>query len=374
MSSRRKSQSSLGLTLVGLAILVVLFIASALFGIDFGEGDTTPANQVSAPTAGQINTQPEVWYELYFTTPQTTAQNPRGGIPDIVIQSIDEAQSTLEVAVYEIDWEPLAEAIIRAHERGVNVRVVTDSDYLKEEATQKILQANVPVVPDNRQPFMHNKFVIIDRAIVWTGSMNFTRNDAYRNNNHYIKIYSAALAQNYLAQFEHMFTLKDFNNAEPNIPNPDLTIDGVRVRNYFSPRGGIAANIEEVLKSARSSIYFAAFSFTREDFTEVLKQKVKDGLTVQGVFETRQIAAGADAGWNALTSARPRVDVRQDGNSYTMHHKFFIIDESIVMLGSFNFSRNAEERNNENILIIYDPAIAAAFKAEFDRLWAQAEK
>lgn len=373
MSSRRKSQSSLGLTLVGLVILVVLFIASAVFGIDFSEGGTTPVSQVSPPAQGATR-PPEAWYELYFTTPETTAQNPGGGIPDTVIQSIDEAQSTLEVAVYEIDWEPLAEAIIRAHERGVNVRVVTDSDYLKEEATQKILQAEVPVVPDDREPFMHNKFVIIDRAIVWTGSMNFTRNDAYRNDNHYIKIYSAALAQNYLAQFEHMFTLEDFNNAEPNIPNPDLTIDGVRVRTYFSPRGGIAANIEEVLKGAESSIYFAAFSFTREDFSEVLKQKVKDGLTVQGVFEGRQIAAGADMAWNLLTRARPRVDVRQDGNSYTMHHKFFIIDESIVVLGSFNFSRNAEERNNENILIIYDPAIAAAFKAEFDRLWAQAEK
>lgn len=371
MSSRRKSQSSLGLTLVGLVILVVLFIASAVFGIDFGaEEATSPAP--TAPVTSATARPPGAWYELYFTTPETTAQNPRGGIPDIVIQSIDEAQKTLEVAVYEIDWEPLAEAIIRAHQRGVQVRVVTDSDYLKEAATQKILEAGLLVVPDGREPFMHNKFVIIDRAIVWTGSMNFTRNDAYRNNNHFIKIYSAALAQNYLAQFEQMFTNKVFNAAAPNIPNPELTIDGVRVRNYFSPRGGIAANIQEVLQGAQSSIYFAAFSFTREDFSEVLKQKVKDGLTVQGVFEARQIAAGADAGWNLLTSARPRVDVRQDGNSYTMHHKFFVVDEAIVVLGSFNFSRNAEERNNENILIIYDRAIAAAFKAEFDRLWAQA--
>ncbi|MFP4321814.1 MAG: phospholipase D-like domain-containing protein, partial [Anaerolineales bacterium] len=50
----------------------------------------------------------------------------------------------------------------------------------------------------------------------------------------------------------------------------------------------------------------------------------------------------------------------------TMHHKVFIIDDEIVVLGSFNFSNSARDNNNENLLIVHDPAIASAFISEFN--------
>ncbi len=63
------------------------------------------------------------------------------------------------------------------------------------------------------------------------------------------------------------------------------------------------------------------------------------------------------------------LDVRIDGIEGQMHHKIFIIDESIVVIGSYNFSQSAETRNDENILIIYNPAIAKQFLLEFERVW-----
>jgi phosphatidylserine/phosphatidylglycerophosphate/cardiolipin synthase-like enzyme len=57
-----------------------------------------------------------------------------------------------------------------------------------------------------------------------------------------------------------------------------------------------------------------------------------------------------------------------------MHHKVFIVDEKIVVLGSYNFSQNAEERNDENLMIIYDPMIAEQFMLEFKRLQEQAQQ
>jgi phosphatidylserine/phosphatidylglycerophosphate/cardiolipin synthase-like enzyme len=67
------------------------------------------------------------------------------------------------------------------------------------------------------------------------------------------------------------------------------------------------------------------------------------------------------------------LDVYTDGNPWVMHHKVIIIDEQTVVFGSFNFSDNANTQNDENILIIQDPVLAKAFKAEYDRVLAVAK-
>ena len=68
------------------------------------------------------------------------------------------------------------------------------------------------------------------------------------------------------------------------------------------------------------------------------------------------------------------LNVRMDGIDGLMHHKVFIVDEKIVVMGSYNFSQNAEVRNDENILIIYDSLIAEQFLFEFHRVYRQAQR
>ena len=85
----------------------------------------------------------------------------------------------------------------------------------------------------------------------------------------------------------------------------------------------------------------------------------------------RQIAAGADQAWNALTGAG--VEVRQDGNSFTMHNKVIVVDGQIVVTGSYNFTKAAEESNDENVLIIHNPEIAAAYTTEWREVWGAAK-
>jgi phosphatidylserine/phosphatidylglycerophosphate/cardiolipin synthase-like enzyme len=68
------------------------------------------------------------------------------------------------------------------------------------------------------------------------------------------------------------------------------------------------------------------------------------------------------------------LDVRIDGIAGLMHHKVFIIDQKIVAFGSYNFSQSAEERNDENLIIVYNPVIAQQFVQEFERVQAQAQK
>jgi phosphatidylserine/phosphatidylglycerophosphate/cardiolipin synthase-like enzyme len=63
-----------------------------------------------------------------------------------------------------------------------------------------------------------------------------------------------------------------------------------------------------------------------------------------------------------------KVPVKVDGNKYTMHHKVIIIDSSIVVTGSFNFTKSADTSNDDNVLVIYDPSVAQQYLDEFNRV------
>jgi phosphatidylserine/phosphatidylglycerophosphate/cardiolipin synthase-like enzyme len=183
------------------------------------------------------------------------------------------------------------------------------------------------------------------------------------------------LAQNYTHEFERMFVAKKFGpRAAVDTPHPLITIDGAQVENYFAPKGGVAAHVAEALSSAHYNIYFMAFSFTRRDFGQALLDQAAAGLDVRGVFETQQLAAGGDQVWIMLTHGGLADNIRQDGNPYNMHDKVFIIDKAVVVTGSYNFSASAENSNDENAIIIHDPAIAAAYYAEWERVWAVARR
>lgn len=61
--------------------------------------------------------------------------------------------------------------------------------------------------------------------------------------------------------------------------------------------------------------------------------------------------------------------MRQDGNPGFLHHKFIVVDERIVITGSMNYSTNAEESNDENVLVIDNAEIARLYLQEFERVW-----
>jgi phosphatidylserine/phosphatidylglycerophosphate/cardiolipin synthase-like enzyme len=332
--------------------------------------------EVAADTAWLASTEPTPspapsWYHLYFTGP--TPDHLEGGIPDAIAASLDAAQKTIDVAIYELDLPVIADALARAKARGVQVRLVTDTDSLETPFIQDLRRAKIPVVDDQRGALMHDKFMVIDRATVWTGSMNFTENDAYRNNNNYLQISSVELAENYTQEFEKMFVWREFGpKRTAQTPHPRLTVNGTEIENYFAPGGGAAEHILDILRSARTSIDFMAYSFTRADFARALMEKAQAGVQVQGVFEKRQIQAGGDSVWNALTGAG--LEVRLDGNRYNMHSKVFVVDQQIVVTGSYNFTQSAEQQNDETVLIIHSADIARAYWAEWQKVWMTASR
>ncbi len=321
---------------------------------------------------GRVDTpyRSEAPVEVFFTTPGA------GHLPaEKLAAFIRSAERTVDVAAFELESAEIRDAILDAHAAGRQVRVVTDSNYKDEPDIKALQAAGVPVIDDERSGLMHNKFVVIDEgtpgAAVFTGSMNFTDNGVERNNNNALILRSPELAENYGTEFREMFEARSFGRTSPTVvPHPEVTVGHSRIETYFAAEGDVAGHVAEALASAQQSIHFMAFSYTHDDINNVVMGKMAQGVKVQGVFDNTQ-AGSKYSKYHDLKAAG--ADVKRDGNPRVMHHKVFIIDEKTVITGSFNFSASADKSNDENLLIIEDPALAQQYMQEFQKVYGEAK-
>jgi len=314
------------------------------------------------------------WFELYFTNPASPISSQgTGGVDGPLVQSIDAAHLSVDVAAYSISLNSVRDALIRAHDRGATVRVVMESTNMDRSDPQRMIEAGIPIIGDNRDGLMHDKFIVIDRSDVWMGSMNFTDSGAYDDSNNLMHIRSTKIAEDYSKEFNEMFVDNKFGeDVVPETPNPTVTIDGTRLDVYFSPDDGVQAALVPLLESAQESIFFLAYSFTSNQLGDIVRGKAQAGLTIAGVMDDEQIRSNQGTEFDPFRQAG--LDVRMDGIEGLMHHKVFIIDQKIVAFGSYNFSQSAEARNDENLIIVYNPVIAQQFVLEFERVQSEAQK
>lgn len=393
-------RQTIGSIIVGVLLFVALIIGS-LTGVDvvgiLGLNTPTASGPTIFPTATPLTGTPEIptaspglvvpiavgqgfgaekgFWQVYFTAP-TGSRNPAtyiDGIDTFLVRAIDNAGRSLDIAAFEWNLVSLTDAVLRAHQRGVQVRMVVDSEHAIEDRASTIktlIDAGISVVGDERGAFMHNKFMIIDSQVVWMGSWNYTVNDTYRNNNNALALRSRKLVENYQAEFDEMFTGRQFGPTSPrNTPNNVFTQNGTPIQTLYGSEDATTRSIITVLNGAQRSIRFMAFQFTLTDVGAIVESKASQGVVVEGIFET----TGSNTRFSEFTSlACLGAAVRTDGNPFVLHHKVFIVDDTTVITGSFNFSDNARDQNDENLLIISDPDLAAQYTGEFQRLWAQA--
>jgi phosphatidylserine/phosphatidylglycerophosphate/cardiolipin synthase-like enzyme len=150
--------------LVGLIIMTILISAVA-------EARPTPPGEISHP-----NTIPA-------TGTIQVAFSPQGGITDMIVQELNSAKKSIEVQAYSFTSAEIAKALVDAHQRGVNVRVILDKSQSTEKYTSATYLANAGVLVhiDRAFAIAHSKIMIVDRIDVITGSFNFTK--AAENNN-----------------------------------------------------------------------------------------------------------------------------------------------------------------------------------------------
>jgi phosphatidylserine/phosphatidylglycerophosphate/cardiolipin synthase-like enzyme len=401
--SKGSPPRSLTATLLGIAVLVVAIIVFQLTGIDFlgvvgtltvvpseppatappaTQPPTTGATEIaSAPSAvtaievGQGSGVAKDFWQVYFNAPTGSSDKSTyvDGIDVPLSNALANVQKTLDIAAFEFNNVVLEQAILDAKARGVQVRIVTDDEHgigdEKDTAWEEFQKVGIPIVDDDRSGLMHNKFMILDSTTVWTGSWNYTVNGTYRNNNNALVLRSRRAVEAYQGEFDEMFDKKEFGPRSSTGNSVNFNQDGVPIQILFASEDEVAQAIDAALSEAKSSVKFLAFVFSLDATRELLIEKAGEGVEVTGIFEKRN----STADWSELPPLRcAGMDIRQDGNKYVLHHKLFIIDDTTVITGSFNFSDSASDKNDENVVIITEPDIAAQYVAEFERRWAEA--
>ncbi len=351
---------------VSVALVVVL-----IFGIIVRNASATKAGDPA-------------WLKVYFTNPNPPDQA-GNGIDRYVVPALNGAKNTIDLTSFDLNLPSVVNALVAAKGRGVTVRVVTDetngSQTLQATTTNGLKAdfnaltvlgaAKIPVVDGGRSNgLMHDKIILIDGKTLFMGSWNMSYNDTFRNNNNLLEITDGTLIHNYEAKFTELFVAKRFGTkATVGAQTASLSPDGVAVLNYFSPSDKVIAKLVAKVNGAKKSIKFMAFTYTQADLGNAMLAREKAGVQVQGVIENRGASQGV---LPALFCGK--VAVETDGNKYTMHHKVIIIDDHLVITGSFNFTQTADQANDDNVLIIDNAAVAQQYEAEFTRVYGAGVK
>lgn len=138
----------------------------------------------------------------------------------------------------------------------------------------------------------------------------------------------------------------------------DLTLKDTPVSVYFSPNGGAQQAIVDAIGQARESIYVQAYSFTSAPIAKALVDAAKRGVNVEAILDKSQRKATYTG---ATFLKNEGIPVYVDAAHAIAHNKVMVIDGLTIVTGSFNFTKAAEERNAENLLIIKDKELASLY-------------
>jgi phosphatidylserine/phosphatidylglycerophosphate/cardiolipin synthase-like enzyme len=308
-----------------------------------------------------------------------------------------EARSSLELAQYDFHLAPETAAIVGgaikdAAARGVAVRIAYNVDHRNpipvppppEPDATLIKSFGVPEkgvagVPD----LMHHKFIVRDRAAVWTGSMNWTDDSWSRQENVIVTVESPELAELFVRDFDQLWE-KDLVEETGFVPPERLQVDGLLVRPWFTPGYGedLSHRIAKAIGRARK-VRICSPVITAAPVLATLAQRISDGAAdIAGCVDAPQVEGvvyqwrqNGNVSWKLPLlqrvmggdfSGKPSTPYGEGTVHDFMHAKVTIADD-VVFVGSFNLSRSGEQ-NAENMLEIHDPRLAADLSAYVDEV------
>lgn len=403
-------------------ILSLLFLAWVSHDTGFGQIRSNPL-----PTSawdGRVF----VYFNGTIDSTASLPGNLANGLENLeqrVIDAINSAKSSVDVAAYELNSLNIVVALCKAKERGLRIRLIVDDqaapannkDLWKVARGLLERRYHVPWMTDAGWPWvrakssyykgyraqMHHKFMVIDRLspsssddMVLTGSYNYTITGMVSMQN-LLVIRDPILAMTYETEFEQMWgsssDLPDsskaaFHRYKRNLSAPSLKLGSSSIDVCFTPVSFernddhfLQILAKATLMEADHDIKICAFSFsTGIHVDDAIRDKFESSsISVQAVFEP-SLANQPWSLFRAMTGhptskmpwkKRPEVFLAKEDRH--LHHKYILIDAEnpdtndtpVVISGSLNFSQNANDENDENFLIIRDKRIANQYLQEF---------
>ncbi|MFN4218007.1 MAG: phospholipase D-like domain-containing protein [Candidatus Bipolaricaulia bacterium] len=118
------------------------------------------------------------------------------------------------------------------------------------------------------------------------------------------------------------------------------------------------------LQNAQQSVHAALYQLTDPEIAQTLTELAARGIELKILLDDEP-----SKGSKGCLLLNVGIPVKQYVDSGIMHHKFAVVDSSVVITGSYNWTTSAQTRNEENLLVIHSPELAQAFEQEFQKLW-----
>lgn len=443
-------------TLFGLGVLLVL-------GLSHWQ-----ASSALVPLQPPLSQDPYV--KVYFnhnqasvyTEPYRKVTRYGDNLEQVIIDALNQAQSSIDVAVHELNLPAVAQVLCDRTQAGVQVRLVLEDTYshpwsglspsqvsqfdeyqrgkyseylalvdqnhdgnLSErersqcDALYMLEQAQVPLIDDTADGskgtgLMHHKFAVIDHRTVLAGSTNWTTSDVHGdfaspesrgNHNALLRIESPELASLYAQEFALLWgdgpagrKNSRFGIQKPYREMRSLLLPGSALKLQFSPTPkphtwsqSVNGLIAQTLQQAQKTINLALFVFSEQPLSDTLAQSASRGVQVSALIDPGFAYRNYSEGLDMLGVAMPNPKCHYEANNRPwprpilsvgiprlskgdkLHHKFGLIDDLTVIVGSHNWSKAANDTNDENLLVIRNATVAAHFRREFDRLYSTAD-
>jgi len=316
----------------------------------------------------------------------------RAGLdPSLVEQLVSfilATEHSLDGAIYDLRHPQVLQALASVA-RSKRLRLAVDAGKGRvgadpkpggnQEALQQAGLASFATSVHEGNHLMHDKFLIRDSRTIWTGSANFTSGGLELQDNNCVIIDSPELAQQYEATFLDL--ISSHHEHQPargrSVMGQAVQVGQATITPGFAPAAGegIERMIMSLLHGARR-VRVMAFLIGDAGILQALAQ-VRDA-DVKGIYDPngmedvlRSSRQDRSHFWFLHDSrfvAAPSHAFHQKGEQDFMHNKVFIINDEWVITGSYNFSENAEA-DDENVLQIHSPAVAAAYNSYFDALY-----
>jgi hypothetical protein len=349
----------------------------------YGTAGATPGNRVIVDDADYsgANTAPDT-VRLWFVQDSLAMR---------LIGFFDGAVSSIDYCCYNSSRFEVDSALMRAHERGLRVRVITDNTRMDDPWVAQLRDAGVVVWSDslssNSASYMHDKFVVRDledadtsNDMTWCASYN--PNNGETNADYGMEVPSTPLARAYRAEFEQMWGCSGdipdsaharFHGSKTDVlSDHEFAINGHRARLYFSPQNRVVDTVTATAALCQQELAFAVNSFTYDNLGEAMIGLAGNGTRVFGVFDNANAGDSASEFFRLRDQHLPVLIDSVPFGDGTLHEKIMVIDSSVAVTGSANWSNNANYANDENTLIIEDPTLAHRFLAEILRRYAEA--
>jgi phosphatidylserine/phosphatidylglycerophosphate/cardiolipin synthase-like enzyme len=339
-----------------------------------------------------------------------TELNGPDDLETVITGFIAEAKQSLDVAVQEIDSVRIAEAILDARWRGVQVEIFLEQDYLRsklkakpdppapapgetpEQALRRVqwrkdeldltrdttlarnrwimaafLRSGIEVRGDYNPKIFHQKFILRDyrkgarpTTALLTGSANFTDTDTHKNLNSVFVFHDADVCRQYRVEVEQLRRASFGRAMHGEVPKT-YDLGGVPVKILFAPDHTPELEfMKQMLKvKDQGEIWFAIFTFAGSSgIDDTMLALARGGVKIRGVLDPAQAKQKwAVPQWLKHDNIELRVP-KKEGDLASLrkvHHKLMVIDDRIVVAGSFNYTQPANVYNDENLFVIGSP-------------------